>query len=256
MNCYFPYQSGFEGQKEIINKSNSSLSILTHFRVIQRESARPTELSTDGKESVLMCVKGKALVKIDRSSFDLGLLDAVYVPRNKTCRIISSKGAELLGGSAPSELDREPALSRFVDVDNDPVRHFLRGDPEKGTFRNYYSHFGRDFQASRILLGFAKIRAGNWSSWPPHEHCSSLEEVYIYFDMPSPAFIVQMVYQDMRKPFFCGVVNEGDAVVVSDGYHPCIAAPGSSASYVYILAGKELDDRTRTSQPNIQPEFL
>ena len=256
MNYYFPYQAGFKGQIDIINKSNSSLSALSHFRVMQHESEPPTEIAAGGKETVLMCVKGKASVKMEAGSFDLDLFDAVYIPRNTAYQIVSSQEAELLGGAAPSELDRGPAISRFVDIDHDPVRHRLKGDPEKSTFRDSYVHFGPDFQASRILLGFAKIRAGNWSSWPPHEHCSFLEEIYIYFDMRSPAFGIQMVYQDMQKPFFCGLVKEGDAVVVSDGYHPCIAAPGRSISYVWILAGKEPGDRSKVSQANVQPEFL
>ena len=139
--------------------------------------------------------------------------DALYIPRNCECVIESSGEAELVEASAPSEIDRDSVFSSFSEIEEDAVRHRAKGDPEGSTFRDSYVHFGPDFNASRILMGFARMRSGNWSSWPPHEHRSNLEEIYIYYDMPSPAFGIQLVYEDLENPAFCGVVKEGDAVI-------------------------------------------
>jgi 5-deoxy-glucuronate isomerase len=183
----------------------------------------------------------------------MGFQDALYIPRGCECVIESSGKAELVEGSAPSEIDREPVFSPFSEIEKDAVRHRAKGDPEKSTFRDSYVHFGPDFEASRILFGFARIRPGNWSSWPPHEHRSKLEEIYIYYDMPSPAFGIQLVCEDLKNPVFCGVVMEGDAVIVSEGYHPCISAPQHPANYVWILAGRNKTERA--SAPNVHPDF-
>ena len=55
-----------------------------------------------------------------------------------------------------------------------------------------------------------------------------LEEAYLYIDMPAPAFGVQLVYTDAREPELATIVREGDVVLMPQGYHPNVAAPGGS----------------------------
>jgi 5-deoxy-glucuronate isomerase len=82
-----------------------------------------------------------------------------------------------------------------------------------------------------------------------------LEEVYVYFDMPAPAFGIQLVYTDRERPEFVQVVREGDAVLMPAGYHPNVAAPGHKINFIWLMAARrEVEDR-RFGVVNVQPEF-
>jgi 5-deoxy-glucuronate isomerase len=90
---------------------------------------------------------------------------------------------------------------------------------------------------------------GNWSSFPPHKHDvhrvdangtvveADLEEIYFYrFDRPE-GFAYQRVYTDDRSTDALLLCQDCDVVLVPHGYHPVVAAPGSTAYYLNILAG-------------------
>src|SRR5580658_2848364 len=70
---------------------------------------------------------------------------------------------------------------------------------------------GSNIHAGRLVAGVTRSLPGNWTSWPPHEHAAMLEEIYVYIDMPSPAFGLQLVYTDEISPAQIEVVREGDA---------------------------------------------
>ena len=63
-----------------------------------------------------------------------------------------------------------------------------------------------------------------------------LEEVYLYIDMPSPAFGVQYVYTNRQDPEIADVRREGDCVVIPQGYHPNVAAPGGRIGFLWFMA--------------------
>ena len=89
---------------------------------------------------------------------------------------------------------------------------------------------GKNVQAGRIMAGVTFSEPGNWTSWPPHEHAAMLEEAYLYIDMPAPAFGIQLVYTNPREPELATIVREGDVVLMPQGYHPNVAAPGRRRS--------------------------
>lgn len=71
-----------------------------------------------------------------------------------------------------------------------------------------------------------------------------LEEIYVYVDMPAPAFGLQLVYEDEISPTEVEVVREGDAVLLPAGYHPNVSIPGSTLNFVWIMAAhREVVDR-------------
>jgi 5-deoxy-glucuronate isomerase len=82
-----------------------------------------------------------------------------------------------------------------------------------------------------------------------------LEEVYVYFDMPPPAFGIQMVYTAPDNPEFVNVVRDGDAVLMPAGFHPNVAAPGHSINFIWMMAARrEVQDRL-FGVVNVQPGF-
>ena len=83
-------------------------------------------------------------------------------------------------------------IIRYSDLAANPKLKFTAGGA--ATTRDLNIIIGDNVRAGRILAGFTRSQPGNWTSWPPHEHSAILEEVYVYFDMPPPAFGIQLVY--------------------------------------------------------------
>jgi len=79
--------------------------------------------------------------------------------------------------------------------------------------------------------------------------------MYVYFDMPAPAFGVQFVYDDAETPEFAGIVRDGDAVVMPQGFHPNVSIPGHPIHFVWLMAARrEVEDRV-FGVVNVQPDF-
>jgi 5-deoxy-glucuronate isomerase len=105
------------------------------------------------------------------------------------------------------------------------------------------------------MAGVTFSAPGNWTSWPPHEHAALAEEAYLYIDMPRPAFGVQLVYGSSDEPELATIVHEGDIVLMPQGYHPNVAAPGGSINFLWIMAAnREREDRL-FGVVNVHPDF-
>jgi 5-deoxy-glucuronate isomerase len=99
-------------------------------------------------------------------------------------------------------------------------------------------------EADRLLVCEVLTPAGNWSSYPPHKHDrhappleADLEETYYYrFSGPNGYGFQRLYTADGRRDQTIPV-TDGDLVIVRDGYHPFVAAPGFDAYYLNTLAG-------------------
>jgi 5-deoxy-glucuronate isomerase len=130
---------------------------------------------------------------------------------------------------------------------------FIAGGP--GSKRELNVLIANNVQAGRLLAGFTFSDPGNWTSWPPHEHAKMLEEIYVYFDMPEPAYGLQLVYNDTDYPELVTPVRDGDAVLMPSGYHPNVSVPGHRIAFLWAMAAhRELEDR-QFGVVNIQPGF-
>ena len=105
------------------------------------------------------------------------------------------------------------------------------------------------------MAGVTFSEQGNWTSWPPHEHAAMLEEAYLYIDMPAPAFGIQLVYTNPREPELATIVREGDVVMMPQGYHPNVAAPGGPINFLWMMAAVREDDDRQYGVVNVQPDF-
>jgi len=107
---------------------------------------------------------------------------------------------------------------RFAELADNPGLRFSTGGP--GNRRQLNMLLAKNVTAGRLIAGFTESEQGNWTSWPPHEHAAMLEEMYVYFDMPDPAYGIQLVYNDTHHPELVTVVRDGDAVMMPSGFHP------------------------------------
>src|SRR4029079_5699046 len=108
------------------------------------------------------------------------------------------------------------------------------------------------FPGDRLEVVEVVTPSGNWSSWPPHKHDvdampgeAVLEEIYHYRFRRPEAWGPQRVYSTPGTPLAESAgprdalfeVRDGDVVLVTDGYHPFVAAHGDDAYYLNALAG-------------------
>jgi 5-deoxy-glucuronate isomerase len=205
-------------------------------------------------ETVLICVGGTATVDAERHSFSFDRYDSLYVPRLADVTVTPGlAGCDLIEIAAPVTKTHPVQFVRFADVQRDPGLHFVAGGPSAQRDLNVL--VGKNVEAGRLMAGVTFSQPGNWTSWPPHEHAAMLEEAYLYVDMPKPAFGVQLVYTNSREPELATIVHEGDIVLMPQGYHPNVAAPGGPINFVWMMAANVEDQDRQYGVVNVHPDF-
>jgi 5-deoxy-glucuronate isomerase len=241
------------GRSVAVSPSNSDLEHLCYGRVRLDKQVPRAAFETGSRETALLCMKGACEVKVGAETIELGLYDAIYVPRGSAVEIKADTEVDLVEVAAEVTGDYPLQVVRYEEVKKTPSLKFSTGG--EASRRDLNIIIGTNVKAGRIVAGFTHSQPGNWTSWPPHEHSDMLEEVYVYFDMPAPAFGIQLVYTQRDRPEFVQVVREGDAVLMPSGYHPNVAAPGHGINFIWLMAARrEVEDR-RFGVVNVQPEF-
>ena len=230
------------GRKVFIRPDNSSMKQVSYGRIrLDRQSAR-VEFKNDGQETGLVCVNGVGAVTADGQRFAMKKDDALYVPKGVGIVVETEGEFDLVECSAPVEGEYPVQFVAAQSVKEDAKLHFVAGT--ESAHREINILLGTNVKAGRLVVGVTRSLPGNWTSWPPHEHAAMLEEIYVYVDMPEPAFGLQLVYTDAITPAEVEVVREGDAVLLPAGYHPNVAIPGSALNFVWIMAAhREVVDR-------------
>lgn len=241
------------GRTLAVSPQNSDLQQLHYGRVRLDPRLPSVELETGPRESALLCMKGSCTIHVGAHRVELRAHDALYVPRASVARIEATTEVDLVEASAEVTGDYPLQVVRYAEVERTPSLKFTTGS--EGCRREINILIGENVQAGRILAGFTRSAPGHWTSWPPHEHGATLEEVYVYFDMPPPAFGVQLVYVDPKRPEFACVVRDGDAVLMPAGYHPNVAAPGHGMHFVWLMAARRERLDRRFGVVNVQPDF-
>ena len=67
--------------------------------------------------------------------------------------------------------------------------------------------------------------------------------------------VVQLVYTDPGQPELVAVVRDGDWVLMPQGYHPNVAAPGGSINFLWMMAAVREGDDRQFGVVNVQPEY-
>jgi 5-deoxy-glucuronate isomerase len=252
--CVFRGTHKSKGRTPWLTPGNSALSHLHYGRIVLDGNDSPLEIPASGRETGLICLNGRAHVAANGREFELGRYDSLYAPRDSCIRVSPlTEGCDLAEIAAPVSGAYAVQFVPFADVLRDPNLHFQAGGP--GSRRNLHILIGKNVNAGRILAGVTFSEPGNWTSWPPHEHGATLEEAYLYIEMPAPAWGLQLVYTDPQSPELVVAVREGDVVVMPEGYHPNVAAPGGRIGFLWMMAAhREVEDR-QFGVVNVQPEY-
>jgi 5-deoxy-glucuronate isomerase len=187
---------------------------------------------------------------LDRANVFSSAAYAVYLPRHTDFTVFAERAGEFAVTWVPTDEDHAPWLIQPEEV---PIA--VRGGDNVSRQINDLLPPGSPVH--RLVLVEVYTPSGNWSSYPPHKHDvhledenghlieADLEEVYFYkIDKPE-GYAYQRVYTDENSPLqqagqpIDALVRAGhnDAVLVPEGYHPVVSAPGYTTYYLNVLAG-------------------
>lgn len=162
---------------------------------------------------------------------------AVYVPDGHRVSFRAAGTSEIAECRAPSDKPLEPRIVRPEDCGFE-----IRGGGN--ATRQIVDILPPAFPADRLLICEVFTPGGNWSSYPPHKHDVDnppvevdLEETYYYRMRTPEAFGFQRLYTADGTRDETLKVEDGDLVLIRDGYHPFVTAYGYDAYYLNVLAG-------------------
>jgi 5-deoxy-glucuronate isomerase len=252
-NILFRNTADKAGRNWIVTPENSDMEVLSYGRIILNSQQNQVAYANPDFEAALICLHGSGTVTVDSNVFKVSPYDTIFLPPGNSGNIKTDASLDLLESAAPSDKEGEPVLVSFEQLKEDEVlSQTLSSPPDQ---RQLYRIIDDNVPAQRLLCGIDFSKEGNWTSWAPHEHAQTKEEIYIYFDMPEPAFGIQMIYEDLDDPDFIGPVREDDAVTIKRGYHPNVAVPGHPINFVWIMATLDPSIKRSWGDVNTQPEF-
>jgi len=243
-----------KGRAISITPETSEFQAIHAGRIILDPSVPTASGENDGRETTLLCLHGTGEVTTGGTTYSLSRLDGLYISRGEPFEVSTTGTVDIVEGSAPTEKIHPTKYVNFErEVKNsDTLSLHVGAEPY---YRDIHKVLAENVEGSRILMGVTMSKPGNWTSWPPHEHAATREELYLFFDMPRPGFGTQFIYSDLTHPEFVQPVYEDDAVAIVKGYHPNVAAPGYPINFCWILCSLE-DDTWRTlGGVNVQPGF-
>jgi 5-deoxy-glucuronate isomerase len=252
-NLVFRNTASKKGRNLSVTPRTSAMQKLHYGRILLDSEVPVAKFETGGREVGLMCLAGACDVRVEGATHALGKYDAIYLPRDARVEVATGRHVDLVDFEADVDNVYPVQVVRYSEVEKDASLKFQTGSDAARRTLNVL--IGKNVQAGRILGGFTRSAPGNWTSWPPHEHGVMLEELYVFFDMPAPAFGIQCVYTKGEEPDFIGVVRDGDAVCMPHGYHPNVAIPGHPINFVWLMAAhREREDR-KMGVVNVEPAF-
>lgn len=231
---------------------------LISFQARHLGTGKKWSFATGENELAIILLSGRISVRSTRGDWEdlergnvwTGAATALYLPRNTEFTVTAAQDSEFAVTWVPTDEDHEPWLISPQDV-----AISIRGGDNVSRQINDLLPPGSPVH--RLVLVEVYTPGGNWSSYPPHKHDvhiedpaghlieADLEEVYFYkIDKPE-GYAYQRVYTDENSPLHQAgypidvLVRAEDncAVIIPEGYHPVVSAPGYTTYYLNVLAG-------------------
>jgi 5-deoxy-glucuronate isomerase len=237
-----------------VTPKNSTNKHLSYGRIRLNKENSSVSFANGKEETGFLVLSGEAKVNAAGKVTSVGQYDALYIPRDTQITVETNSEVDIAEFSAPVDNVYPLQYVNYAEMSKDPGLKFDAG-AGTGAARHLHMSCAKNVQAGRIVFGWTYSDPGNWTSWPPHEHAAMLEEMYIYFNMPAPAFGLQLVYNNTQYPELVVPVREGDAVLMPSGYHPNVSLPGHKICFIWAMAAhREVEDR-KFGVVNVQPGF-
>lgn len=241
------------GRHISVTPSNSTNRHLSYGRIILNSQEPTVAFANGNQETGFILLAGAATVTVDGRDYPLTQYDGIYIPRDSSVKVTTANAVDIAEFSCDVDNRYPLQVIPYSEISTNPSLKFTAGVPTQQ--RNLNIVLGKNVDAGRLVAGFTMSEPGNWTSWPPHEHTAMLEEMYVYFNMPDPAFAIQLVYDNTEYPEMLTVVRDGDAVLMPSGYHPNVSVPGHRVCFLWAMAAhREKLDR-QFGVVNVQPGF-
>lgn len=233
---------------------NSEFRFLSAGRIILDKNTPKANGINEGAETTLLCLHGRGNVIVEGKSYELSRFDGLYISRGLPFEVSTDDAVDIVEASCPTEKNHPV---RYVNYEkevkeSDSLTLHVGAEPY---YRDIHKVIAENVEGSRILMGVTMSKPGNWTSWPPHEHAATREELYLFFDIPQPGFGTQFIYTDLKDPEFAMPVYEDDAVSIVKGYHPNVASPGYPINFCWALCSLEDDTWRSLGGVNVQQGF-
>jgi 5-deoxy-glucuronate isomerase len=212
------------------------------FKVARLGVGQRLEADTESEEIVIVPLSGHGSVFFQNDCYQLSRADLfrqkpdiVYLPPKSKYWVTATRQFELAIGGAPAEGKLPAKLIRANEILSS-----VRG--ESSARRGVTTLADSDALTERLTVYEIHAPSGNWSSFPPHRHdtrdqSSYHEETYYYRFLPENGFAIQRIYTRDTDLDVAIPVQNGEVVVVHEGYHPVVNAPGTNTYYLNFLAG-------------------
>ena len=243
----------FENHNKPIVDVNDSRVPLTYFNIVKLNRGEAFEYQTPGYETCIVPAMGTIHVDFEGQKYDgIGLRtvdvwdgepEGVYVPIGaKATFVCTTDVAEIFIAGAPHDKILDPFDIRATDID------FVQyGSDDTKTHRKIKHILGNKLhdKVGRLLVSeLYTVGQGGWSGFPPHKHDTDRlpnetrhDETYNYRFRPNHGFGMQLVEREEGKVGDAYHLVNGSTIVLENGYHPCVAAPGYEMYYFTILGG-------------------
>ncbi len=243
-----------KGRNISITPETTDFALISAGRIILDGEAPSVTARNEGSETTLLVLHGEGTVRVGEESFQVSRFDGVYIPRGEEFTVETGTSIDIFEGSAPTELVFPVAHARHAELREQESMYLKVG--AEPYYREIHKVITENVEGAKLLTGVTMSKPGNWTSWPPHEHAATQEELYLFFDMPKPGFGTQYIYTSLEAPEMITPVYEDDAVVIVKGYHPNVAAPGFPINFAWLLCSLEDLTWRKLGGVNVQPEFL
>jgi 5-deoxy-glucuronate isomerase len=149
--------------------------------------------------------------------------------------------AQIALASAPSDLETDPYLITPDQV----ATGTWGGDNYSRDFHQILVESAQpDLAARRLIVGETYTPSGNWSTYPAHKHeVDDLpreafhEEMYYFSVAPDDGFGITRFYKDGEDAVNY-TVKDNSILMIPEGYHTYVGAPGFQSYYIWFLAGE------------------
>jgi len=238
--------------RPIIDVDHASVP-LNYFNIVKLTAGQVFEYQVPGYETAIVPATGTVDVDIEGQAFNRigqrgvdvwdGEPEGVYVSTAARARITCvSATAEIFIAGAKFDGVLPPFAVRADDIDK--VQY---GSDETKTHRKIKHIFGTKYRdrVGRLLVSeLFTVGQGGWSGFPPHKHDTDRlpletrhDETYNFRFRPNHGFGLQLVQREDGKIGEAFHLMDGSTVILENGYHPCVVAPGYEMYYFTILGG-------------------
>jgi 5-deoxy-glucuronate isomerase len=226
---------------------------LNYFNIVKLKRGEHFEYQVPRYETSIVPATGTVDIDVEGARFDRlgnrigdvwgGEPEGVYVPTGaRAAMTCVSDTAEIFIAGARFDDVLEPFDVRASDIDL--VQY---GSDDTKTHRKIKHILGTKYRdrVGRLLVSeLFTVGQGGWSGFPPHKHDTDRlpletrhDETYNFRFRPSHGFGMQLIQREDGKVGEAFHIVDGSTILLEQGYHPCVAAPGYEMYYFTILGG-------------------